>query len=115
MLARPLGGMLFGYMGDFLGRRKALSTSMYGIALATIAIGLTPTYATIGGLTSIVENFLYQWKGNFAAIALWLILIGMGTLESIVLVRPSKNLRTKYVGCLITCKPNENTCEIYYY
>jgi len=48
MIVRPLGGIGFGYLGDYFGRRKALLGSMYGIALATLVIGLTPSYATIG-------------------------------------------------------------------
>jgi MHS family proline/betaine transporter-like MFS transporter len=47
-LARPLGGLAFGYLGDFYGRRNALLWSMSGIAIATAAIGFTPSYATIG-------------------------------------------------------------------
>lgn len=48
MLARPFGGALFGRIGDFIGRPRALLLSMYGIAITTFIIGLTPTYATIG-------------------------------------------------------------------
>lgn len=48
MLARPLGGIAFGYLGDTLGRRKALLLSMYGIALATLAMGIMPGYASWG-------------------------------------------------------------------
>lgn len=48
MLARPLGGLAFGQLGDAVGRRKALLTSMYGIALATALIGLVPSCATLG-------------------------------------------------------------------
>lgn len=75
MLARPLGGILFGNIGDFLGRRKALSLSMYGIALATIAIGLTPTYATIGiaapillTIAKIIQIFCFGGEYNGAGI-----------------------------------------------
>ena len=48
MIFRPIGALFFGYVGDKVGRRGALLTSMYGIALATLAIGLTPSYAMIG-------------------------------------------------------------------
>jgi MHS family proline/betaine transporter-like MFS transporter len=48
MIIRPLGGIGFGYLGDILGRKKALLNSMYGIALSTFVIGMTPSYATIG-------------------------------------------------------------------
>lgn len=48
MLARPLGGLLFGYIGDIFGRRKALLGSMYGIAIVTFLMGVTPSYETLG-------------------------------------------------------------------
>lgn len=47
-LIRPLGGILFGYLGDVFGRRVALLSSIYGIACATLLIALTPSYDTIG-------------------------------------------------------------------
>ncbi len=48
LIARPLGGLIFGYIGDTYGRRGALLGSMYGIAIATFIIGITPSYSTIG-------------------------------------------------------------------
>ncbi|MCB1828401.1 MAG: MFS transporter, partial [Coxiellaceae bacterium] len=48
MIARPFGGAIFGHIGDFIGRRHALLLSMYGIAVTTLIIGLTPTYHSIG-------------------------------------------------------------------
>lgn len=47
-LFRPLGAILFGYIGDRLGRRTALVTSSFLMALPTFAIGLLPTYETWG-------------------------------------------------------------------
>lgn len=47
-LARPFGGILFGWIGDRLGRRRALSLSVLLMAAATGAIGLMPTHAHIG-------------------------------------------------------------------
>jgi MFS transporter, MHS family, proline/betaine transporter len=54
MIARPLGGLWFGHIGDVYGRRKALLTSMYGIAAATVAIGLAPSYQVIGSLATVI-------------------------------------------------------------
>ncbi|WP_165945715.1 MFS transporter [Micromonospora sp. KC606] len=45
---RPLGALLFGRMGDRLGRRPALITSLTLMGVATIGVGLLPTYAAIG-------------------------------------------------------------------
>ncbi len=47
-VARPLGGVVFGHFGDRLGRKKMLVTSLMLMGVATFAIGLLPTYATIG-------------------------------------------------------------------
>ncbi len=46
--ARPLGGIVFGHFGDRVGRKKMLVTSLMLMGVATFAIGLLPTYATIG-------------------------------------------------------------------
>ena len=47
-LMRPLGGMIFGHIGDRLGRRKALALSVLLMAIPTTLIGLLPTYERIG-------------------------------------------------------------------
>lgn len=47
-VARPLGAILFGRIGDKYGRKKALTASMILMAIPTGAIGLLPTYAAIG-------------------------------------------------------------------
>lgn len=47
-IMRPLGAIIFGAVGDNLGRRPALMASLWLMGLATFAIGCLPTYATIG-------------------------------------------------------------------
>lgn len=47
-LVRPLGGIVFGRMGDLVGRKKALMASVVAMAVPTVLIGLLPTYETIG-------------------------------------------------------------------
>ncbi len=47
-VARPLGGVVFGHFGDRVGRKKMLVVSLMMMGGATVAIGLLPTYATIG-------------------------------------------------------------------
>ncbi|MGW3033459.1 MFS transporter [Streptomyces sp. NPDC001178] len=47
-VVRPLGGLVFGPLGDRLGRQKVLATTMIMMAIGTFAIGLIPSYATIG-------------------------------------------------------------------
>jgi len=46
--ARPVGGIVFGHYGDRIGRKAMLSLTLAIMGLATFAIGLLPTYATIG-------------------------------------------------------------------
>lgn len=46
--ARPLGGVIFGHYGDRLGRKTMLVTTLMMMGLATFAIGILPTYETIG-------------------------------------------------------------------
>jgi MHS family proline/betaine transporter-like MFS transporter len=45
---RPIGGVLFGHIGDRAGRRTALVASMLLMAAGTLGIGLLPTYGSIG-------------------------------------------------------------------
>ncbi|MGW2485598.1 MFS transporter [Streptomyces sp. NPDC001606] len=47
-VVRPLGGLVFGPLGDRVGRQKVLATTMIMMAVGTFAIGLIPSYATIG-------------------------------------------------------------------
>ena len=47
-LARPLGGVVFGHLGDLVGRKVMLFVSLLVMGIATVAIGLLPTYASIG-------------------------------------------------------------------
>lgn len=47
-LARPLGGVVFGHFGDKVGRKKLLVLSLLMMGGATFAMGLLPTYASIG-------------------------------------------------------------------
>jgi MHS family proline/betaine transporter-like MFS transporter len=51
---RPLGGIFFGPLGDRIGRQRVLATVIILMSLATFAIGLLPTYATIGVLAPIL-------------------------------------------------------------
>lgn len=48
LAARPIGGLIFGRMGDKIGRRKVLLITIIGIGIVTGLIGLLPTYAAIG-------------------------------------------------------------------
>ncbi|MEU7629780.1 MFS transporter [Nocardia sp. NPDC049220] len=47
-LARPVGGFVFGRLGDILGRKQLLVITLLLIGVTTFAIGLVPGYSTIG-------------------------------------------------------------------
>jgi metabolite-proton symporter len=47
-LARPIGGVVFGHFGDKIGRKSMLVLTLMMMGGATFAIGLLPTYATLG-------------------------------------------------------------------
>jgi MFS transporter, MHS family, proline/betaine transporter len=53
-LARPIGALLFGQLGDRVGRKRALLASALLMAFAKLIEGLLPTYATIGFLAPMV-------------------------------------------------------------
>lgn len=50
---RPLGAIGFGYIGDRIGRKKALILSLVLMAVPTTALGFLPTYNSIGLYASI--------------------------------------------------------------
>src|SRR5262245_48899502 len=47
-VARPLGGVIFGYLGDRVGRKSTLVATLLLMGLATVCIGLVPSYERIG-------------------------------------------------------------------
>lgn len=47
-VTRPLGGLIFGVLGDRFGRKRALVLSLLLMGVATMGVGLLPGYATIG-------------------------------------------------------------------
>ncbi|MER6523745.1 MFS transporter [Streptomyces sp. NPDC001508] len=53
-LFRPLGGFVFGYVGDKFGRTKALTAAILLMAATTTAIGLLPTYTSVGLLSPVL-------------------------------------------------------------
>jgi MFS family permease len=62
-LARPLGGFLFGRLGDVIGRKKVLVYTLMLAGVATFLIGLLPTHAAIGGLAAVLLVLLRFAQG----------------------------------------------------
>ncbi|MEM0907769.1 MAG: MFS transporter [Pseudomonadota bacterium] len=53
-MARPIGSVIFGHVGDRLGRKPALLASVILMGLGSVAISLLPTYAQVGVLAPIL-------------------------------------------------------------
>ncbi|GAA4523167.1 MFS transporter [Amycolatopsis samaneae] len=62
-LARPVGGFLFGHLGDRVGRKKTLVATMLIMGVATCLIGLLPDYAMIGPAAPILLIVLRLAQG----------------------------------------------------
>lgn len=62
-LMRPIGGIIFGYIGDRLGRKKALQVSIAMMAIPTVLVGLLPVYAEVGALAAALLVLLRLLQG----------------------------------------------------
>jgi MHS family proline/betaine transporter-like MFS transporter len=62
-LARPIGGVLFGQIGDRLGRKRALQLSIVLMAVPTTLIAFLPTHAQVGILAPVLLVILRLAQG----------------------------------------------------
>jgi MFS transporter, MHS family, proline/betaine transporter len=53
-ICRPVGGILFGHLGDHIGRSKTLMLTILVISISTILLGLLPGYTQIGWLAAVL-------------------------------------------------------------
>lgn len=65
-LVRPLGGVVLGRLGDRIGRRAVLLTTVIGMGVATAAIGLLPTAMQVGTLAPVLLVLIRLVQGFFA-------------------------------------------------
>ncbi|WP_336815697.1 shikimate transporter [Burkholderia gladioli] len=62
-LFRPLGGVVFGHYGDRLGRKRMLVLTVMMMGISTVAIGLLPTFETIGWWAPVLLVVLRALQG----------------------------------------------------
>ncbi len=62
-LARPIGGAIFGHIGDRVGRKNTLVVTLVMMGTATALIGVLPTYAQIGVAAPILLIVLRALQG----------------------------------------------------
>src|SRR5947209_20380554 len=62
-LARPFGGVLFGHLGDRIGRKSTLIATLLLMGISTLLIGFLPGYAAIGVTASLILTVLRLCQG----------------------------------------------------
>lgn len=62
-LARPIGGVLFGHLGDRIGRTRALQISIIAMAIPTTVISVLPTHAQVGVWAAVLLVLLRLAQG----------------------------------------------------
>ena len=88
-IARPLGGLVFGYIGDRFGRKVALLISIYGIAFATLMVGVTPGFATIGIFAMIILTIIRSvqmlcYGGEYSGAGIYVVELANGRKEGLI-------------------------------
>ncbi len=94
-LMRPIGGVIFGHMGDRLGRKKALQISVAMMAIPTTLLGLLPSYAHIGVTASVLLVLLRLIQGVSVGGEL------IGSISFVTEMSPAK--RRGFFGSLTLC------------
>jgi MFS transporter, MHS family, proline/betaine transporter len=100
-LARPLGGVLVGHIGDQFGRRAALTFSVAAMAIPTFLIGLLPGYATWGLLAPVSLSLLRMVQGLSVG--------GEFTSSMVFLVERAPEGRRGLMGAVTSCGAGAGT------
>jgi len=90
---RPIGGIIFGHIGDTHGRKTALVISVIGMAIFTFIIGLMPGYETIGIAAPIILVLCRLAQG--------LCVGGEGAGACIFVLEHLKDMKPGFIGGII--------------
>ncbi len=90
---RPLGGVVFGYIGDKLGRKVSLTVSILGMAMCTFFIGVLPSYHHIGIAAPILLLMIRLFQG--------LCVGGEGAGVAIFILEHTEGYRPGFMGSLV--------------
>jgi MFS transporter, MHS family, proline/betaine transporter len=66
-ISKPMGSIIFSRIGDKYGRKTALNTTVLGIAIPTVIIGLLPDYSQIGTLSIVILSICRFAQSIFIA------------------------------------------------
>jgi len=91
-LLAPLGSIVFGYIGDHYGRKRALTLSILTMAIPTSLISIVPGYASIGIAAPLLITLLRIIQGFVASAEF--------TGSAIFLVEHARPERKAFYGCL---------------
>lgn len=94
-LVRPLGAIIFGYLGDHYGRKNALIVSIIVMSVPTFVLGLLPSYTTIGIAAPILLTLLRVIQGMAVS--------GEITSATSFLVEHAHESRRGFTGSLAMC------------
>ncbi|HWI28750.1 MAG TPA: MFS transporter [Stellaceae bacterium] len=62
-IGRPIGAVIFGHYGDRIGRKATLIATLLITGIATFAVGLVPTYATVGAWGAVILTVIRLIQG----------------------------------------------------
>jgi MHS family proline/betaine transporter-like MFS transporter len=93
--ARPIGSVIFGYIGDRIGRKPALLSSVTLMGIGSVLIGMLPTYADIGVAAAVLLVLIRIIQGISVA--------GEYTASGVLIVEEARNESRGFVGSWIAC------------
>ena len=96
---RPVGGVLFGFLGDRYGRKMALQSSVLLMAVPTTLIGLLPTHDQIGAAAGVLMVLLRLLQG---------LSVGGELVGSISFITESAPARHRTIGTALDSKTRQH-------